>query len=151
MHPTFAQLNFGWNAEPNAPDPEVRVAGSDIVLEFFLNAFQFPAFKEGQRGSLYFKSCERYRLGSTNDEGWYMGQCRFSKLAPAWGEFYKIDGEQSLLLAPTDWVILGPPSNTAQHFLFYLRDETFECVAEDCEVELPANNSFKRTCLRHAA
>jgi hypothetical protein len=29
---TFQQLNKGWNAEPDAPDPRVTVEAGDIVL-----------------------------------------------------------------------------------------------------------------------
>ena len=63
----------------------VELHGVDIVLKFFVNPFQFREFKEEEVGVLRFVRCERYRLGSTNDEGWYLGQCRFSKLAPEWG------------------------------------------------------------------
>ena len=76
---TFRKLNEGWNAEPNAPDPEVTVCGDDVLLSFVLNPFQFPQFAEEQRGLLRFNGCQRYRLGPTNDEGWYRGQCRTSK------------------------------------------------------------------------
>jgi hypothetical protein len=66
---TFQQLNKGWNAEPNAPDPRVAVEGGDIVLTFLMNPFQFPQFSPQDVGQLRFVSCRRYRLGSTNDDG----------------------------------------------------------------------------------
>lgn len=132
MDTRFIKLNEGWNAEPNAPAPVVSRSGDDVVLEFDLNAFRYKNFAEGDRGRLVFRGCWRYRLGSTNDEGWYLGQCRFSKIAPAWGDFYKVDGDLKLESAPNDWVVIGPePRSPAKHFLFYLRDETFECDA-DC-------------------
>ena len=142
----FTQLNHGWNADPNAPEPSVSVDGGDLRLSFFLNAFQFPEFVEGSRASIRFKNCKRYRLGATNDEGWYMGQCRFSRLAPSWGEFYEITGDPKLLMSPTDWVtVTDAGTETTEHYLFYLKDETFECLADSWEVELPANNSSKST------
>jgi hypothetical protein len=58
------------DAEPNAPDPHVLLEGSDVILDFYLNPFQFPAFTEDQRGQLRFSEVWRYRLGATNDEGW---------------------------------------------------------------------------------
>ncbi len=145
MNPTFEQINKGWNAEPNAPEPRIEVTGNDLLLTFFVNAFQFEEFEEEELGILRFVDCERYRLGSTNDEGWYRGQCRFSKLAPSWGEFYLVSGDNALLNAPTDWKILKPDSGTGKHFLFYFRDETFECVAKQCVAEKTANNSLQRT------
>jgi hypothetical protein len=155
MLATFIQLNQGWNAEPNAPEPSVEIQGVDLLLSFYVNAFQFQEFEEDEIGVLRFIHCERYRLGSTNDEGWYRGQCRFSKLAPAWGEFYVIQGDIALLNAPQDWVTVGESRSNNQHFLFYFRDNTFECSAEQCVVEPAANNSLQRAGkklrLSHAA
>jgi hypothetical protein len=130
---TFQQLNAGWNAEPNAPAPKVLVEGGDVVLSFFLNPFQFPQFQDGDQGRLRFVSCRCYRLGPTNDEGWYRGQCRFSKAAPRWGEFYEVRGDLRLNECPDDWVELCPPQDGSRHFLFYFRDETFECDAANWE------------------
>ena len=145
MKTTFQQLNDGWNAEPNAPDPSIQVEGHDVLLQFFVNAFQFKEFEEEEIGILRFIECERYRLGSTNDEGWYLGQCRFSKLAPAWGEFYLVQGDKELLDAPTDWKIIDNSDERGKHFLFYFRSNTFECIARKCIIEQVANNSLQRT------
>jgi hypothetical protein len=145
MNPTFVQINEDWNAEPNAPHPAVKVQEQDVLLKFFINAFQFAEFEEGEVAILRFGHCERYRLGSTNDEGWYRGQCRFSKLAPAWGEFYIVHGDAALLEAPQDWNTIGPFTGHGKHFLFYFRDNTFECIADECIIEPTANNSLQRT------
>jgi len=144
MSATFVQLNQGWNAEPNAPCPDVIVQGRDVLLTFFVNAFQFEHFAPDERGVLRFVNAERYRLGPTNDEGWYRGECRFSQLAPAWGEFYLVSGDASVLDAPDDWRVLGPRSGAGRHFLFYFRDSTFECVAQECVIEASADNALHR-------
>ena len=147
MATTFTKLNESWNAEPNAPDPRVSVCGKDVVLEYLMNEFLYPQYKNAEKGILRFSNCWRYRLGSTNDEGWYRGQCRFSRLAPEWGEFYEVHGDLLLDAAlnpkafysekfniqmtpySLDWVTLGREAKSSRHFLFYLRDETFECDA----------------------
>lgn len=79
MNTSFYQLNEGRNADPNAPRPAIEVQGEDVVLRFYVNPFQSHDFEEDEIGILRFVRCERYRLGATNDEGWYGGQCRFSK------------------------------------------------------------------------
>lgn len=141
---TFIQLNHGWNADPNAPEPILSVDGSELLLQFYVNALQFPEFVEGSSATVRFKTCNRYRLGPTNDEGWYLGQCRFSRSAPSWGEFYQITGDPELLLAPTDWRALSAIDRPeSKHYLFYFRDETFECLADSWEVELPPNTPSK--------
>jgi hypothetical protein len=132
---TFEQLNHGWNAEPNAPEPKLTVEGSTIRLRFVVNPFRF-AFEEGATAELTFTECWRYRLGATNDEGWYRGQCRFSKLAPKWGEFYEVMGDpRATLVSP--WEVIGRQPSHSRHLLFYLRDGTFECDAADWSVSLP--------------
>jgi hypothetical protein len=131
MATQFRQLNDGWNAEPNAPDPAVEIEQGDVVLTFLVNPYQFPRFAEEQRLRLRFKNVRKYRLGSTNDEGWYRGQCRFSREAPAWGEFYEVSGDLKLDRCPKDWHVIDATRSPGRHFLFYLRDETFECEADD--------------------
>jgi hypothetical protein len=128
---TFAKLNEGWNAEPGAPYPELQVQGWSLVLTFYLNPWVFPQFKPGDVGELTFSDCWRYRLGPTNDEGWWRGQCRFSRRAPEWGEFYEVTGDLRLERIPNDaWTTIGEPTNKeTRHFLFYFKDETFECDA----------------------
>jgi len=142
--PVFKQLNHGWNAEPNAPTPVIRRDGADVVLRFFLNPFQFKQFQEEDVGGLRFSDCVRYRLGPTNDEGWYRGQCRYRAVAPAWGEFYELIGDDLLIDQPIDWVTVSPPSRPGRHFLFYLRDHTFECIASDWRFDPTSPNALLR-------
>ncbi len=146
MKPSFLQLNITWNADPNAPAPQIEVQGLDILLLFRMNPHLYPEFHAGDLGFLRFKNCTQYRLGSTNDEGWYRGQCRFSKLAPEWGEFYLITGNPASTEGPSDWHPLQLPGpGVKRHFLFYFRDETFECVAENCAIEPRSDNSIFTT------
>lgn len=136
MTTTFHQLNAGWNAEPNAPDLRIEIDGGLLRLSFTLNHMIFD-FEEGAVGQIVFQGCWRYRLGPTNDEGWYRGHCRFSKIAPDWGEFYEVAGDL-LERGVSDWCVLGARSDQSRHFLFYLRDSTFECDAKDWTLTLPA-------------
>lgn len=141
----FSELNSGWNAEPNAPEPSVIIDGNDVILKFFLNAFQFPVFEEEELGFITFKNCAKYRLGSTNDEGWYSGQCRFSKLLPKWGEFYELSGDNELLNSPSDWKKVSGNSSNQKHYLFYFRDNTFECIADSWEFTDKPDNALLKS------
>ncbi len=132
---TFTKLNEGWNAEPNAPEATATVCDDTVVLEFSANAFAFPGFDEGDRLRLVFVGASRYRLGPTNDEGWWMGQCRFGRAAPAWGDFYEVEGDMRAVRQADDWRLLETPAGSQRHFLFYLRDDTFECEARDWHLE----------------
>jgi hypothetical protein len=132
----FQKLNDGWNAEPNAPDPRVTVEGRDVVVSFLMNPFRFGQFSPANVGKLRFLCCQRYRLGATNDEGWYRGQCRFSQTAPHWGEFYEVEGDLRLEECPNDWLQIDSVQQGSRHFLFYFRDATFECDASDWTFEV---------------
>ncbi|MBU3972721.1 MAG: hypothetical protein KKE42_02845, partial [Alphaproteobacteria bacterium] len=91
--------------------------------------------KRGAEAVLTFAGCTRWRLGLTNDHGWFGGQCRYSGIAPAWGEFYEIVDDDPVRDAPDDWRVEGSDKPSGRHFLFYLRDETFECMADDWRFE----------------
>lgn len=126
----FTQLNHGWNADPNAPFPQIEVDGTSVTLSFLANHYQFPEFVDGQIIQSLFIDVSRYAFGEVNDEGWYLGQCRFSKLAPSWGEFYEVSGDLRLDEFISEWTIVSKStSKRLRHFLFYFRDETFECDA----------------------
>lgn len=140
----FLQLNDGWNAEPNAPTPIASRQGDDVLLEFYVNPWQYPAFSKLEKGILRFSSVSKFRLGGANDEGRYLGQCRYSKLAPAWGEFYEISGPDPLAHDGDDWQHVSTMKCEARHFLFYLRDETFEAFALGWQFESMPNNALTR-------
>ncbi len=130
MRTQFTQLNHGWNAQPNAPHINVTVEGPTLSLSFFANLYQFPDFVDGHIIRLRFTDVWRYAIGDVNDEGWYRGQCRFSGIAPAWGEFYEVEGDLLLDQFDADWhVITDRPAENLKHYLFYFRDENFECDA----------------------
>jgi hypothetical protein len=126
----YTRLNHGWNADPNVPDAHVVIDGAAVVLDFRLNAFEFPEFVAGQRARLRFEACTRYRLGPPNDEGWYANA---PAGGPPWGEFYELDGSAATIVPVGDWTRGPAPAGRAaqRRFLFYLRDATFECEAAE--------------------
>lgn len=145
MATNFRKLNLDWNADPNSPDPQVRVEGNDVVLTFEVNAYVYPQFNEGDLAELRFSNCCTYRLGGTNDEGWFRGQCRFSGIAPSWGEFYEVFGDLKLDISPPNWegrrraiqwMYNGEVRTGLRHFLFYMKDQTFECDAESWSFQM---------------
>lgn len=126
----FNRLNVGWSAEPNVPLPEVATNGSSLELRLLVTSpRQSDDLSEAIK--LTFTDCRHWRLSDVNDEGWYLGQCRYGRLAPAWGHFYEIVGENPLRDQPDDWQQMPRQGRGDRHFLFYLRDDTFECIAGD--------------------
>lgn len=133
---TYKQLNNGWNADPNAPEPKISIHGSSITLEFYLNYFLFDNFKEGDKGQLTFLNCFKYAINTLNDEGYYKGNYRYKYTDLPWGEFYQINSAPEDF--PKDAVILNFNENVSnlKHYLFFFKDDTFECLAEGFELNL---------------
>ena len=131
----FIKLNINWDAEPNAPMPilEIPGIGDSIRVSFYLNSFIHDDVDEEDKGILEFINCYKYRLGATNDEGFYRGKCRFSKTGIEWGNFYMIEESNWKSDFPCDEKIINKNllcNPQLNHYLFYFRDETFECIAE---------------------
>jgi len=132
----FTQLNIDWNAHPNRPDEKVTVVGNTIIIEFYLNGFIYEEFTEGDKGKLTFTECYKYSDKGTNDEGYYMGQHRYNDDDLPWGEFYKLNTDWKVDFA-ADPVILSDLDDKKQlnHYIFFSKESTFECVAEDFKIE----------------
>lgn len=136
MSTTFIQLNEGWNAEPNAPDPRVEWLGNDLRLTFLMNALKFPQYDEDDVGEIIFSDCVRYKLGTLNDEGWYRGQGHFRDVQHEWGEFFEVHGDLRLEQVPGGWQVRDAAATETMHFLFYFRDNDFECDARSWSLRI---------------
>jgi len=131
MNTTFQQLNDCWRAEPDGPSPRVEWRGNDLRLTFFMNPQQLPAEGDEELGEIIFEDCARYRIGILNDEGWHRGQGRWTEIPHEWGEFYEVHGDLRLEAVPNDWHVRDSEISDRSHFLFYFRDQDFECDARD--------------------
>ncbi|EBA15221.1 hypothetical protein RSK20926_16232 [Roseobacter sp. SK209-2-6] len=138
MSTSFEILSTGWNADPNAPMPAATVQGRSLWLRFHPNSFSNPSRLASGYLYLCFGDCQRYRFTAVNDHGWYLGQCRFSKLAPVWGELYEVAGDILELEDQSAWTMVQAEATPARNFLFYFRDEAFECTASSWSLETAA-------------
>jgi hypothetical protein len=131
----WTKLNTRFDAEPNAPDPRVSAQGDVVRVRFSLNPFIWDDVQDGDEAELVFEGATMYRLGSTNDEGFYRGQCRFSKTGIAWGDFDELSESNWQHSFPADRIAISEPKDTTalKYYLFYFRDETFECIAQRYE------------------
>lgn len=117
--------------------------GNDLVLEFELNPFVCETYKAGDPGFIRFTSVSRYRFTNINDEGWYLGQCRFSALAPEWGEFYQVTGAFRAEEQGAEWTLAGQGPSADCNFLFYFRDNSFECSARNWSFDPNPGNALR--------
>jgi len=130
------KLNQNWNADPNSPEPKIKVLTNKVCLDFFLNYFIYDHINEGQMGQLVFNNCYCYRLGSPNDHGFYLNQFRYGPNDIKWGEFYELFDSNWQKDFPADKIILDKDfklNSNLKHYLFFFRDNTFECIATGYE------------------
>lgn len=131
----FEQLNMGWNADPNSPELQINVIDTDVVIEFYLNSFEYEDFHEGDKARIVFHNCFQYRNGYPNDEGFFCyGQSRFKKFGVKWGEFYRVHNYNWEKDFPAP-IVVGETHAEKNHYLFYFKDETFECIASSYDIE----------------
>ena len=133
---TNTLLTTDWNADPNAPEVKLTAEGSSVTLDFFVNYFLFDKFKEGDKARVIFLNCLKYSFNSMNDEGYYMGQYRYKSTDLPWGKFYKLDTNWETDF-PARHVTLFEMADKAilNHYIFFFKDNTFECVAESYQLE----------------
>jgi hypothetical protein len=129
----YIKLNKNWNAQPNVPQPYVTDTDEGIDLTFFLNPLLFQHIDEDDKGTLKFLDVYAYRLGATGEEGYNRGEFRYKNAQLPWGEFYELLGSNWKNDFPDDKQIINEKANKSKlrHFIFFLKEETFECLAID--------------------
>lgn len=135
------QITTDWNADPVSPEIELKIDGIDLIMEIYLNHYQFNQFNEGDKVKIRFKDCAKYSLNTCNDEGYNYGQYRIKPTELVWGEFYEIKNGLDRNM-PHPVVKIQNDNQERKHFLFFFKDETFECLASDFEL-LFINNHIK--------
>ena len=54
----YKKLNTDWNADPNDPQVELEIEGSNLKVEFCLNTFLFAYKDNATKGELIFEMFE---------------------------------------------------------------------------------------------
>ena len=83
-----------------------------------------------------FLNCHKYSFNTMNDEAYFMGQYRYKNFYLPWGEFYRLNTNWQSDF-PNNPIVITSLVNEAKlnHYIFFFKDNTFECVAQDYEVE----------------
>ncbi len=126
----YIQITKDWNADPVSPEIEFKEDGTDLIMDIYLNHFQFDKYQEGDKVKIRFKNCAEYSLNTCNDEGFYDGQYRIKPTKLEWGEFYEIKSGLDRKL-PNPIKKIQNDNSDRKHFIFFFKDETFECLASD--------------------
>lgn len=130
----YFKITSDWNADPVSPGMDLEIIGNDLVMEIFVNYLVYDNYKEGDKAKITFENCSEYSLNTCNDEGYYYGQYRTNPNELPWGEFYEISNGLNRDF-PEPVVRLQGGNENKKHFMFFFKDETFECLASDFSIE----------------
>ena len=135
----YIQITNNWNADPVSPEIELSLDEENLIMDIYLNHYAFENFKEGDKVKILFKNCAEYSLNTCNDEGYYYGQYRTNPNELPWGEFYEIKSGLDRNM-PSPIVKINNDNSDKKHFIFFFKDETFECLASEYELEFYNEN-----------
>ena len=130
----YIQITTNWNADPVLPKIELTIDRTDLIMDIYLNHYVFDNFEKGYKVKIRFKDCTLYSLNTCNDEGYYYGQYRTNPNELPWGEFYEIICGLDRNM-PNPIVKIADDNSDKKHFIFFFKDETFECIASEYELE----------------
>ncbi len=124
---------MNWNAEPNAPERSISKTENGLELTFSLDPAAYQHIDAGDIGILSFSDVYAYRLGATDETAYKQGQFRFKNEELPWGQCYELINSNWKKDFPDDKLIINESNNKAKlrHFVFFLQNEIFECLALD--------------------
>ncbi|WP_421813555.1 hypothetical protein [Flagellimonas sp.] len=131
--PTYIKLNLDFDAEPNAPGPEILINDSTLILKFLLNPFLWENVKDDEQAELHFIDTLKYRLGGPGSDN-FKDFRYYDKDIDNYG-FYQINDSNWMRDFPSDEKVVSKVGYSSfksnyKHYVFFFRDNTFECVAE---------------------
>jgi hypothetical protein len=133
----YIKLNKNWNADPTKPEPVVSVDQNTVELNFYLNPLLFPHIDEGDKGIIRFNDVHAYKLETITEEEYVKGQFRFKNEALPWGKLYELPNSGWRNDFPEDKVVVNESlkATKLKHFIFFLPDHIFECIAAEYRFE----------------
>lgn len=150
MQIDFQKIDLPFKPAPNTAVPLVEVHNTDVLLGFDSCELDDYDFYNAKIRHINFVDCLMYREGSPNDDGFYLfgdepkinnDSIYYKQNFPDldFDTFYKVIG--------VDWKndLLGNGTKILDnqykekegfiHFVFFMKDGTFECVAKEYNIK----------------
>jgi len=127
------KLNKNWSAEPSVLLETIKLTDDGIEVNFLLNSLPYEYIEEGEKGKLEFYDVYAYRKAASNSEEITKRQIPFKADLIPLGDFYELLDSKWKTDFSEDKIIVDESKKTSKlrHFLFFLKDSTFECLASD--------------------
>lgn len=147
----FEKIKLLYEPDPNVAEPSAKVLGHNVLLKYYTDD------KIGFTAEILFQECLMFRIGSPNDEGFYISKsptgvgggdhgmmngsiyCKGNFPDLEYHSFYKVSGfdwktkkliGQELVILDNDF----PIKDGYNHYVFFMKDGTFECIAKAFEM-----------------
>lgn len=129
----YLRLNKNWDADLTPSELGILVNENELELTFSLDPVQFAHIDKGDKGILEFHEVYAYRSAAIDKERYLDGQFRFKNNELPWGGFYELPNSSWKTDFPADKVIVNDSlkGTKLKHFVFFLPDQLFECLAEE--------------------
>lgn len=127
------KLNKNWSAEPSFPLETITRTDDGIEVNFELNSLPYEYIEEGEKGKIEFYEVYAYRKAAPNLEEISKRKIPLKVDQIPFGDFYELLDSKWKTDFPSDKIIVDETKKTSKlrHFLFFLKDTTFECLASD--------------------
>lgn len=127
------KLNKNWSAEPSVPPETIKQTDDGIEVNFVLNSLPYEYIEDGEKGKLEFYDVFAYRKAASNSEEISKRKIPLKVDQIPLGDFYELLDSKWKTDFPTDKIIVDETKKTSKHrhFIFFLKDATFECLASD--------------------
>lgn len=127
------KLNKNWSSEPSIPLESIERTDDGIEVNFVLNSLPYEYIEEGEKGKLEFYNVYAYRKAASNSEEISKRKIPLKVDQIPLGDFYELLDSKWKTDFPTDKIIVDETKKTSKlrHFIFFLKDATFECLASD--------------------
>lgn len=146
----FQKIDLSFKPEPNTAVPLVEVYNTNVLLSFNSCELNDYDFKNSKIAKIEFEDCLIYRNGAPNEDGFYLfgadpkinNDSIYSKKA-----FPDLDFNTFYNVTGIDWKnnLLGNGTKILNdhykekkgftHFVFLMKDGTFECVAKEYKIK----------------
>lgn len=155
MSLSFTKLNNTYSPDPNGARPLINIYEKIVSIRFDLDSINYKQFTREQLGEITFTDCLMFRVGSPNDEGFFIDPKNPSKRNNSrWNytDFPNLNFHNFYCVENSDWkTTFGPHAflnkeltekghtdADFKHFLFLMKDGTFECIARSYTETIPA-------------
>lgn len=151
MKSNLKQLNTCYQSDPNTANPIIELYKNQLTLKFQLNT-EIHGFMQTDIGKITFANCLMFRVGSPNDEGYTSVQEEGIRYSPwnkidfpqiKWDSFYEVESSDWSSIIDYEGYTNNKLMETVKdkskfkHFAFFMKEATFECVAESYIEEIP--------------